>query len=37
VPPEIGHCHAALGRIAARLGEKATAAQQLASAQLIFK
>jgi class 3 adenylate cyclase/tetratricopeptide (TPR) repeat protein len=37
VPPEIGHCHAALGRIAARLGEKATAAQQLAAAQRIFE
>jgi tetratricopeptide (TPR) repeat protein len=37
VPPEIGHCRAALGRIAARLGDKATAAQQLAAAQRIFE
>jgi hypothetical protein len=34
--PEIGHCHAAIGRIAARLGDSATAAQHLAAARAIF-
>jgi tetratricopeptide (TPR) repeat protein len=34
--PEIGHCHAAIGRIAARVGDAETAARQRAAARAIF-
>ena len=35
--PEIGHCHATLARITARLGDSAAAREHLASAQRIFE
>ena len=34
--PEIGHCHAAIGRIAARFGDSAMAARHRAAARAIF-
>ena len=34
--PEIGHCYATIGRIAARLGDSATAARHRAAARAIF-
>ncbi len=35
--PEVGHCHATLGSIAARLGQSATKDEHVAAAQRIFE
>ena len=35
--PEVGHCHATLGRISARLGQSVTKDEHVAAAQRIFE